>query len=105
MYIDSLNTGNVETVVSLYNPSAVHINAARTAAGIDALRAWYTTVFNQYLPGAKFKLTGFSGTGASRHFTWTATSSRGKVENGNDTLGLANNKIAYHYTFFTVSNP
>jgi len=104
-FIDALNTGSVDTVISLYNPSAVHINAVRTAAGIDALRAWYTTLFNQYLPGGKFKLTGFAGTGASRHFTWTAISSRGKVENGNDTLGLANDKIAYHYTFFTVTNP
>ncbi len=104
-FVEALNTGSLETVLSFYNPGAVHVNAARTAAGQEALRAWYTTLFNQYLPGGKFKLTGYSGSGASRHFTWTASSNQGKVENGNDTLGLVNEKITYHYTFFTVAKP
>jgi len=55
------------------------------------------------LPNATFELTGYSGTGNSRHLTWTATSSAGQVTNGNDTFGLMNGKIGYHYTFFTVS--
>jgi hypothetical protein len=56
------------------------------------------------LPNAKFTLTGFSGTGASRHLTWTATSPQGKVDNGSDTLGLSDGKIIYHYSFFTVAH-
>lgn len=101
-YIDALNTGSVDTVVAMYSATAIHINSVRTAAGIDALRTWYATLLNQYLPGAKFKLTSFSGVGPTRHFTWTATSSQGSVENGNDTLGIVNDKIAYHYTFFNT---
>ena len=60
-------------------------------------------MFSQLLPNGVFTLTGFTGTGSSRHFTWTAVSSQGKVQNGNDTLGVTNGKIAYHYSFFNVS--
>jgi len=44
-----------------------------------------------------------SGTGNTRHFTWTATSSKGKVTNGNDTLGILDGKIVYHYSYYTVT--
>lgn len=103
-FVDALNTHNVDKLLSFYSPSAVHVNAARTVSGTEALRTWYTTIFNQLLPGATFKLTGYTGAGESRHFTWTAASNRGKVDNGNDTLGLLNGKIAYHYTFFTITS-
>lgn len=102
-YVAALNTRDVNQVLNLYTFNAVHVNAARTIQGLDALRAWYNTFFNQVLPNATFTLTGYSGEGSSRHLNWTATSSAGRVLNGNDTLGLVNGKIAYHYTFFTKS--
>jgi hypothetical protein len=102
-YIAAMNTHNPEQVVNLYNPTAVHVTAARTIQGHPAIRAWNQSLFNQLLPNAVFTLTGFSGTGGSRHFTWTAVSPLGNVQNGNDTLGLLNGKIAYHYSFFTIS--
>lgn len=102
-YIDALNTHNPDTVVELYNPTAVHVTAARTIQGTTAIRAWYQSLFTQLLPNAKFTLTGYSGSGSSRHFTWTAAGTQGKVENGNDTLGLVNEKISYHYSFFTIT--
>ncbi len=97
------NTRDPSQVVALYTPTAVHVNPERTIAGAAAITQWYTKFFQQLLPNASFTLTGYSGTGNSRHFTWRATSSRGVVHNGNDTLGLLNGKIAYHFTFFTVS--
>jgi hypothetical protein len=102
-YIAALNKHDPNLVVNLYTPTAVHVNAARTVQGTTAIRTWFHSFFSQILPNAEFTLTGFSGTGSSRHLTWTATSSSGKVNNGNDTLGLVDGKIAYHYTFFTVS--
>lgn len=101
-YISALNTKDPAEVLSLYTNSAVHINATRTTQGLDNLRAWYLRLFNTILPDASFRLTGYSGTGNSRHFTWTATSSKGRVNNGNDTLGLIDGKISYHYSFFSV---
>jgi hypothetical protein len=48
-------------------------------------------------------MTGKSVSGNTRHFTWQANSTQGKVLNGSDTVGLSSNKISYHYTSFTVS--
>jgi hypothetical protein len=102
-FIRALNTHDAAQVSNLYLPTAVHITAAQTIQGPDAIKAWYSTFLNQNLPNGIFKLTGTSGTGNSRHFTWEATSSNGKVLNGNDTIGIQNNKIAYHYSFFTIT--
>jgi hypothetical protein len=102
-YIDALNSHDLDKVLSLYSPTAVHVTSAQTIQGEDAIRKWYSTYFARKLPNATFTLTGFSGTGSSRHLTWTATSSAGEVLNGSDTLSLANGKIVYHYTSFTVT--
>ncbi|KAA3643154.1 MAG: nuclear transport factor 2 family protein [Chloroflexi bacterium] len=103
-YIDALNTRDPVAAAVLYSDNGVHVNATRTVQGHEALLAWYNVLFNQILPNGQFQLTGFSGNGNSRHLTWTANSSSGKVLNGNDTFGLKDGeKIAYHYTFFTVS--
>ncbi|MEW6717071.1 MAG: nuclear transport factor 2 family protein [Chloroflexota bacterium] len=102
-YIDALNSSSPEAVTALYTPAAVHITYSRTVQGPEAIKAWYQNLFTQLLPQAKYTLTGFTGTGNSRHLTWTATSPNGTVENGNDTFGLIEAKIAYHYTFFTIS--
>ena len=100
--IDTLNTHDVEKVLSLYTLPAIHVNATRTTQGLDNLRSWYTQFFNELLPDSSFKLGSYSGKGGSRHFTWTATSSKGIVQNGSDTLGLSQGKISFHYSFFTV---
>lgn len=102
-FIAALNTHNPDQVAGLYSNTAVHITSARTIQGIQAIRSWYSTFLNQILPSGNFTLTGSSGSGTSRNFTWHATSSAGKVLNGNDTLGLASGKISYHYSSFTVT--
>ena len=102
-YIATLNTHDVNKMVELYASTAVHINSVRTTQGLENIRSWYNTFFRDVLPNANFTLTGYAGTGNSRHLTWTASSSKGVVQNGNDTFGLLNEKISYHYTFFTVT--
>lgn len=102
-YVDALNTQDVEKVVDLYDDRAVHVTAARTITGKTAIRAWYTSFLHQILPLAEFFRTGYSGTGNSRHFTWVAQADTNQVLDGNDTLGLADGKIAYHYSYFTFT--
>ncbi len=102
-WIAALNTRDPNKVIALYILDAVHITSARTIQGIEAIRAWYQNLFTQILPNATFTLTGFSGVGNSRHITWTAVSSAGKVSNGNDTIGMLDGKIAYHYSYFTIT--
>jgi hypothetical protein len=101
--VEAMNAHNVEEILSLYCPPAIHINAIRTTQGIEALRAWYTKLFTETLPESHFILGSYNGKGSSRHMTWTASSSKGIVKNGNDTLGLFKGKIGYHYTFFNVT--
>ncbi len=102
-YISALNSHDVSNLVSLYNDEAVHITADRTVQGDAALQAWYTTLLNQLIPGGKFTLTGKTGSGSYRSFTWQASSPKGSITNGDDTLGLAGDKISYHYSYFTVT--
>lgn len=102
-YIDALNSHDPDLVTRLYTPLGVHVTASRTIQGEAAIRNWYASLFGQILPNAVFTLASFSGTGAQRFLNWTAISPAGQVTNGSDTLGLSpDNKIAYHYSFFTV---
>ncbi len=101
-YFAALNSHDVEQVLALYNSNAVHVTPYRTVQGIDALRSWYYSLFNQYLPSASFVLDSFSGTTSTRQFSWSAYSSQGTVNDGNDAFGLVNGKVTYHTTFFTI---
>ena len=102
-YITALNTHDVEKVVDLYNENAVHVTSSRTIFGKSAIRAWYETLLNHLLQNGVFLRTGFSGKGNIRHFTWVCQAETTDVLNGNDTLGLHEDKISYHFSFFTVN--
>jgi hypothetical protein len=103
-FVQALNSRDASQVTALYSDTAIHVSSARTITGSTPIKSWYQQIFSRILPNATFALTGYSGTGGSRHLTWTAKSPRGEVLNGNDTLGLnPEGKITYHYTFFTVT--
>ena len=102
--IAAMNTHDPDQVVALYSANAVHITAARTIQGHTAIRTWYQSLFTDLLPNARFIRTSYSASSPATHFTWTATSSNGTVDNGNDTIGLVDGKIAYHYSFFSITN-
>lgn len=101
--INMLNTHDPAQAAGLYTPTGVHVTPARTVQGTAAIQTWYQTMLTQLLPNATFNLVSYTGSGSSRHLTWTAASSAGQVNNGNDTLGLWDGKIAYHFTSFSVS--
>lgn len=101
--IGRLNQGDSGLIAGLYHKNAAHVTGARTVVGADAIKEWYDIFTQQLLPNASFELTGKSGSGNSRHFTWRATSDQGDVVDGNDTLGLRDGRIQYHYTYFTIS--
>lgn len=101
-YIDALNSHDVERLVALYRPNAVHISPTRTIQGSEALRGWFLSLLNQLLPDGRFKLAAFTGSGNTRHISWTASSRAGSVFDGSDTFGLLEGKIAYHYSNFSI---
>jgi hypothetical protein len=102
-YINALNNRKLDELIAMYNPSAVHITSQKTIQGISAIKSWFTQLFSQILPDGNFSLSGVSGQGVFRNLSWTATSSKGQVLDGKDTIGLANNQIAFHYSSFSVN--
>lgn len=101
-YIEALNNHKPENILALYTPTAVHISSSRTIKGHAALQTWLYTLLNNILPNGKFQLVDFTGSGNTRHLTWTATSEAGSVFDGSDTFGLLDGKIAYQYSSFSV---
>jgi hypothetical protein len=103
-YIHALNSHTTENILTLYNPNAVHITSNRSIQGYRGLRSWFQNFLNKMLPNATFTLTNHIGSGSFRYFTWTAVSNNGSVHNGSDTIGIIDDKISYHYSFFSLSS-
>jgi len=101
--VAALNTRNPQVITSLYDPRAILITAERTSQGSSGLQNYYQKMMNELMPNGRFALTSFRGSGNTRQLTWRANSDRFQVENGNDTLGILNGKIAYHYSFYKTT--
>jgi hypothetical protein len=98
-----MDSGDSAFITGLYKENAAHVTGERTIVGRLAIQEWYRTLLSQILPDGKFEVTGKTGSGRTRQFMWRAESKAGKVWDGNDTLGLIDGRIQYHYTYFTVS--
>lgn len=101
-YFTALNTKDLDSLLALYHPNAAHVTARRTIVGAEAIRDHYSDLLTNLLPDAAFTLLDSTGQDPTRIFTWSATSSAGNVIDGNDTLGLRDGLIQYHYTRFTI---
>jgi hypothetical protein len=102
-FMEALNSGKVANLLSLYQPNAGHVTAQRTVIGLDDIRKWYTDLLQTTVPGAQFNLLDSHGTGNSRYFRWTAAAPNATIADGDDTLGLRDGLIQYHYTSFSVT--
>jgi len=102
-YIAALNSHDTNQIQDLYRDDVAHITSERTVQGLEAIKSWFKTLFTEILPDSEFTLAGYSGTGNTRQISWTASSSAGDVQNGSDTLGLIDGKIAYHFSEFSVN--
>lgn len=100
---DALNSRRPDNVAALYSDNAVHVGPLGTSQGVDAIRVWYARLYIEMLPLSSFQLKSFSGSGAARSLTWEAESQAGRVLNGQDTLGLVGDRIAFHYSRFSVT--
>ncbi len=102
-YIDALNSRDAASVMRLFAGDALQITVKRTLSGQESIQDWFQNLLGQKLPNGSFQLAGFSGDASSRHFSWTASSPAGAVHNGQDTFGIRDGKIAYHYSSFSVT--
>jgi hypothetical protein len=103
-FMEALNSQDPVKVAALYGNAGVHVNAQRTVQGSEGILRWYNSLLRERLPGARFVVTGASQQDNLRIITWTATSESGQVLDGKDSLGIQGDKIAYHYTYFTVQS-
>jgi len=94
----AMNAHSLDAVANLYAPNAVHINAERTLSGREAIRSWYASLLFDQLPGANFKITSATGSEPSLHINWNAQNTNGVLLTGEDSLGIQDGKIAYHYS-------
>jgi hypothetical protein len=104
LIIEGLNQHNPDGILALYHPQAIHISRGLTIQGLNGIKEWYASFFNQEIPQAEFKLKNTQDSGITRHFTWEASNSTKEIENGKDTIGLLNGKILYHYTTYNIKN-
>ncbi len=101
--VGRINEHDAGLIAGLYTDTAAHVTGERTVVGRQAIQDWYDTLLMDVLPRAEFQVTGKTSSGSTRHFTWTARSTKGDVVDGNDTLNVQDGRIRYHYTYFHVS--
>jgi len=104
-YFEGLNVRDLAQVLGLYHDNAGHVTAQRTVVGLEDIAKWYLDLLQNRLPGAQFTVLDASGNGNSRRFQWTATGPTGRIADGDDTLGLRDGLIQYHYTHFNITPP
>ncbi|HLB46452.1 MAG TPA: nuclear transport factor 2 family protein [Anaerolineales bacterium] len=102
-YFTALNAKDLDALIALYQPNAAHVTARRTLVGTEAIRDYYGDLLTNRLPDAAFTVLDSTGQDPTRIFTWSALSNAGNVIDGNDTLGLRDGLIQYHYTRFTIA--
>lgn len=99
-FIELLNSGNVLEITNLYAKDAIHINAGRTIQGDLKLKEYYSDLFGTVFAGSSFSLVKLSGNDQTKHFTWQAQKDTSIIAESEDTVGISNNKIIYHYSSF-----
>lgn len=103
--IQAYNQQDYTRLYHLYHPDAVHINPDQTVQGHEGILRWYHSFFVDQFPSGKFTLTGASGNNTNRTFTWSAQGAKGSIMDGNDTLGILQNRISYHYSYYSIRKP
>lgn len=102
--VNALNKQDLEALLDLYQPNAVHVTAQRTASGAVAIREHFTTLLHDELPGATFSIESRANEGHIRHIKWSASGATNgqSVSGGMDTIGLRQGKIQYHSNVYRV---
>jgi hypothetical protein len=96
--IDAINSKNLSTLISLYSDDAIHITAERTIQGKSALRDYFENLLKNDLQGHILKIDDVRGNDKTQHFSWVELKESSEINQGEDTIGILNEKILYHYS-------
>jgi len=98
-----LNTRQYAPVLDIYATNAVLVTPKQTIQGETNIRTYYEQVIRTQLKRGDFRVTWKSIEDNIIQFRWTCTSQTGNVNDGRDTIGIRNNEVIYHYSYFTIS--
>lgn len=101
-YFEALNSGNLDRVLAVYMANAALVTPERTRVGRAAVAEWLAG-FLADLRGAAFTVHALSGAANSRQVSWAARSDRAQILDGEDTFGVLQGAIVYHFTRFTLT--
>ena len=102
LYIQALNTKDLENVLNLYGENAVLIRTETAIQGKENIRGWLASMLKNY-PNGTFKLLGHSQDGNIFNFQWEVSSTNGNKLEGQETLGVVDEKIVFQYSH--LNNP
>ena len=106
-YLDALNSGDASQATVLYEKNVSElIYAEQVYKGRMGIFSYYYNLFKNILPGGKFKLLNWGGSGNPYTVEWSASSSNGNVQRGKDSLSMSSespNLILRHATAFSVA--
>lgn len=97
-YIQALNSKAPEEVLNLYADNAVHIRTTSAVQGKENIREWITTLLKSY-GNDTFTLLSQSHEENIYNFQWEVSTQDGNALEGQDTMGVMDDKISYHYSF------
>lgn len=100
-YFDALNSGDIELVKSCYLGDAVRIANKKSVTGYTSIADQVDDFLHQ-LPDARFTVASITAAQNSRTVRWSARSNAGAVEDGSDSIGLIDGRIAYHASTYTI---
>jgi hypothetical protein len=98
----ALNAGEYDPFLEIYAPNAVLVTSEQTLQSNTDIRVFWGRILTNKLNDGIFTIKTKEVSGNTIHYTWSCTSYRGKVKDGQDTLGIKNNKVIYHYSHFNI---
>ena len=91
-------------MTDIYANNAVLVTPKQTIQGKENIRAYYEQVLMTELKKGDFRVTSRNSNDNTIHYKWICSSRTGNVTDGKDTIGIkGNNKIIYHYCYYTIS--
>jgi len=102
-YIKALNSKDAEQVLKLYTINAVYISTTNAMQGKAKIREWIAALLKSY-SNDTFTLLSQSHDQNIYNFQWEVATKDGTALEGQDTMGLMNKKIGYHYSFIKLAD-
>ena len=97
-YVNALNSRNLDEITAFYANDAVHLGAEGAVQGKQAIRPVVNALI-QNSPQSNFTLLSESHENNIYNFHWKTTNKNKQQIMGLNTIGMANDKIGFHYSF------